>query len=76
MFQNSEEIKGLKLKAVDYKKAASVFKAPQLAGKFKTALEKTGAAMEKDLDAIGKELKPKNLTGKEIIAELKKQKVL
>src|SRR3954451_7820480 len=75
MFQNMEEIKGLKLKPVDYKKAATVLKAPQLASKFKSALEKTGAALEKELDTIGKELKPK-LTGKEIIAELKKQKVM
>jgi hypothetical protein len=75
MFQNAEEIKGLKLKPVDAKKAATVLKSPQLASKLKASFEKTGAALEKELDTIGKELKPK-MTGKEIIAELKKQKVM
>ena len=69
------EIEGLEVPPVDVKKAAALLKIPSThEAKLKKALE-VGPGMEKALDALVKELKLK-MTGKEMIAALKKAKLL
>ena len=73
--KNTEEIQGLKIKTVDHKKAAATLKIPQLANDLKAALELSGPALEKALDAIGKKAKPPQ-SGKDMLAALKAAKLL
>jgi hypothetical protein len=73
--KNTQEIQELKIKPLDAKKAAAALKIPQLAGELKGALELSGTALEKALDAIGKKAKPPQ-SGKDMVAALKAAKLL
>ncbi|HTF87372.1 MAG TPA: hypothetical protein VK843_03105 [Planctomycetota bacterium] len=70
------EIKGLSMKPVDKKKATTLLKIPpKLAQDFQDALGLKAASMEKALNDVGSQLTPKQ-TGKDMIAALKKAKIL
>lgn len=69
-------VNDLEIEPPDAKKAATLLKLPSAqAGKLEKALALDGAALEKALDALGKELKPPT-TGKAMMATLKKANML